>query len=383
MDTPTIWSEICFSDYYSRPSLLKLHLDRSRQVPLTISLHYNQTELLEVVLPHVNRIHTLRIFGDTSDVLDRLASLAFPSLENLFVRLESDSVDLLLSMYSHSPTLKCLELAGLDRPLSASSLTDGLLSNSTPHGTPRFISAGSLTTLSLVGNADSWEFLRDSIHFPILESLTLGINDPMSFLEAIVAPKLECFKFSKARGTRLVCRKFNGPTSKFDNVCRPTFVPSPSGRSSKDALYMAKEFCEVFRGVRHANIHMTHILSPLFSSCALIPHDNHHIPIDNWTCLENLEIRGFSFIQLESCKYFVEWVTKRRTSGQRKLHLKLVSDDSGTCLLTIRETSNAYQVLQQCCASVELYRMPASSRRCLYVGRFTTAEFTCPRSRSS
>ncbi|KAI6116407.1 hypothetical protein F5141DRAFT_1213011 [Pisolithus sp. B1] len=58
MDTPTIWSEICFSDYYSRPSLLKLHLDRSRQVPLTISLHYNQTELLEVVLPHVNRIHT-------------------------------------------------------------------------------------------------------------------------------------------------------------------------------------------------------------------------------------------------------------------------------------------------------------------------------------
>ncbi|KAI6108583.1 hypothetical protein EDD16DRAFT_69153 [Pisolithus croceorrhizus] len=269
-------------------------------------------------------------------------------------------------MYSHSPALKCLELAGLDRPLPASSLTDGLLGNSTPHGAPRVISAESLTTLSLAGNADGWEFPRDSIHFPILESLTLGINDPMSFSEATIAPKLECFEFSKARGTRLVCRRFNGSTSKFDNVYRLTVVPSPSVRSSKDALYMTKEFCEVFRGVRHANFHMTCILSPLFSSCALTPHDDHHFPIDNWPCLESLEIRGFSFIQLESCKYFVEWVSKRRTSRQRKLHLKLVSDDSGTSLLTIQEISNTYQVLQQCCASVELYRMPASSRRCLY-----------------
>ncbi|KAI6130651.1 hypothetical protein EDD16DRAFT_1723219 [Pisolithus croceorrhizus] len=359
METPSIWSEIYLSHYYSRPDLLKLHLDRSRQAPLTISLHYNQTEL-EVVLPHVNRIHTLRIFGSASDVFDEFASLAFPSLENLFVDLESNSIDRLLSIYSRSPALKCLELAGLDGPPLVSGLTAGLLGNSPPHCPSRIFPTESLTILSLLGFTDNWNFLPDSIHFPILESLTLQINDPMSFLEAIVAPKLERFEFSMGHGVNFSCRAFNGPTSKFDSVFHLSFTPSPTRRFNQDALDLAKEFCQVFRGVRYANIHMTYLLPP--SHWTLVYPDDHYIPIDNWTCLESLEIRDFSFIRVECRKYFVEWFTKRTNSGQRRLHLKLVSDDFASDYLAIRETSNAYQVLQRCCASVELYRIPASSR---------------------
>ncbi|KAI6108582.1 hypothetical protein EDD16DRAFT_69060 [Pisolithus croceorrhizus] len=358
METPTIWSEICLSHYYSRPDLLKLHLDRSRQAPLTISLHYNQTEL-EVVLPHVNRIHTLRIFGSASDVFDEFASLAFPSLENLLVDLESNSIDRLLSIYSRSPALKCLELAGLDGPPLVSGLTAGLLGNSPPHCPSRIFPAESLTMLSLLGFTDSWNFLPDSIHFPILESLTFQINDPMSFLEAIVAPKLERFRFSVGHGVNFSCRAFNGPASKFDSVFHLSFTPSPTRRFNQDASELVKEFCQVFRGVRYANIHITYLLPP--SHWMLVYRDDHYIPIDNWTCLESLEIRDFSFIRAEYRKYLVEWFTKRRNSGQRRLHLKLVSDDFASDYLSIRETSNAYRVLQQCCASVELHRIPASS----------------------
>ncbi|KAI6116408.1 hypothetical protein F5141DRAFT_1103076 [Pisolithus sp. B1] len=348
--TPSIWSEIYLSHYYSRPDLLKLHLDRSRQAPLTISLHYNQTEL--EVSPASRE--------PASDVFDEFASLAFPSLEKLFVDLESNSIDRLLSIYSRSPALKCLELAGLDGPPLVSGLTAGLLGNSPPHCPSRIFPTESLTILSLLGFTDSWNFLPDSIHFPILESLTLQINDPMSFLEAIVAPKLERFEFSMGHGVNFSCRAFNGPTSKFDSVFHLSFTPSPTRRFNQDALDLAKEFCQVFRGVRYANIHMTYLLPP--SHWTLVYPDDHYIPIDNWTCLESLEIRDFSFIQVECRKYFVEWFTKRTNSGQRRLHLKLVSDDFASDYLAIRETSNAYQVLQRCCASVELYRIPASSR---------------------
>ncbi|KAI6029845.1 hypothetical protein BKA83DRAFT_4223873 [Pisolithus microcarpus] len=364
MGTPSIWTRIWLDQYRSRPTLLKLHLDRSGQLPLTVSLDSYLPEL-KVVLPHASRIQTLKISSSASVVLSKFASLAFPSLENLRVRLESNSVNLLSTLCSRSPALKCLTLLGLDKPSLAASLTTGLLGNSTPQSTWRIIPAESLTSLSLTGIADSWDFLRDSIHFPILESLELNIIDPMSFLEAIVAPKLECFEFSKPRGTRLVSRRFSGPASKFDNVYRLTFAPVSAEKVDRDALYMAKDFCEVFRGVRHANIHITYLLSPNFSYWALVPHDKHQVPVDNWTRLETLEIQDFTFIRPESRRHFVDWITKRRTSGRQKLHLKLVSDDAAYNYLTIRETSNAYQALQQCCASVELCHIPASSRMCL------------------
>lgn len=357
MDTPSIWSEIWLDQYRSRPTLLKLHLDRSRQAPLTISLYYNQTEL-EVVLPHANRIRTLRIFGSASDVFDVFASLASPSLENLLVDLEMGSVDPLLSMYSRSPALKCLTLRGLNSPPLAASMIAGFPGNSTPHFISRKFPAESLTTLSLLGITDSWNFLPDSIHFPILESLTLQINDPISFLEAIIAPKLRRFEFSMGYGVNYICRAFNGPTSKFDSVLHISFTPSPLKRFNQDALDLANGFCQVFRGVCHASIHMTYFLVP--SHWTLVYRSDHHLPIDNWKCLESLEILGFSFNQADCRKYFVEWFTKRRNSGQRRLHLKLVSDDSASDFLAIRETSNTYQVLQRCCASVELYRTPAS-----------------------
>ncbi|KAI5989580.1 hypothetical protein EDD15DRAFT_2198521 [Pisolithus albus] len=335
MGTPCIWTQIWLDQYRSRPTLLKLHLDRSGQLPLTISLDSYLPEL-KVILPHASRIQTLKISSSASVVLSKFASLSFPSLENLRVKLDSNSVSPLSTVCSRSPSLKCLTLLGLDKPSLAGSLTTGLLRNRTPQSTWRIIPTESLTSLSLTGITDSWDFLRDSIHFPILESLVLNIIDPMSFLEAIVAPKLECFEFSKPHGTRLVSRRFNGPASKFDNVYRLTFAPVSAEKVDRDALYMAKDFCEIFRGVRHANIHVTYLL--------------YQVPIDNWTRLETLEIQDFTFIQTESRRHFVDWITKRRTSGRRKLHLKLVSDDAPYNLLTIQETSNAYQALQQCCA---------------------------------
>ncbi|KAI6130652.1 hypothetical protein EDD16DRAFT_1700615 [Pisolithus croceorrhizus] len=359
MATPRIWSEIYLSQYRTLPGLLKLHLERSRQAPISLSLYCDQPEL-EVVLSHAHRIHTLEIFGDVAAILDKFANVTLPSLEFLLVNLQSVSADLLLPLYSRAPALKCLQLEDLKRLCSASGPTVGHLDNSPLPSTSRIIPAESLTNLSLMGNTKCWELQRDSVHFPVLESLTLRISDPMSFLEAIVAPKLEHFEFSKECVKNLICRPFKGPTSKFDNVRQVTLSPSYEGTVKRRALELAKEFCLVFHGVRHAIMHMKYLF-PLVSPCRTVDHryDNYR-PIDNWARLECLEVQDFDFAQAETYYYFTNWFTRERNLG---LHLKLLSEYTATNDHTSNTPSSGfYQRLQECCASVELNRIPVSSR---------------------
>ncbi|KAI5989587.1 hypothetical protein EDD15DRAFT_2370652 [Pisolithus albus] len=319
-DTPSIWSEIHLSCYEGFPDLLELHLERSRQTPLTVSLGSNQQPELDIVLPHVNRIHVLRIFGDAGHIIDRLASFTFPALEFLHVDVHAQSADSLLSLYSRAPTLKCLQLReSYHHPFRAGT-PPGHPSTSTPQN-PYLnnIPFQSLAHLSLGGAMDSRRLPRDSIHFPVLESLELRTKYPMSFLEAIVAPKLQQFEFSRILHIIPEYKEFDGPLSKFDNVRHIGFAASSGGNLFPyDASDLAQEFCYVFPGVRHAKIHMQH-LHPLFSPCQTVGHP--HIPIDNWTRLETLEIQDFDVNKVD--EDFVNWFRKRKDLG---FHLKLICE---------------------------------------------------------
>ncbi|KAI6116397.1 hypothetical protein F5141DRAFT_663054 [Pisolithus sp. B1] len=340
LDTPSFWSEISLECYNECPGLLELHLERSRQAPLTVSVYEDQPEL-DVVLLHVNRIRVLRILGNALDILDRLASLTFPALEDLLVDLDSESVDPLLSMYSRAPALKCLRLGQLDESFSTTSLTT------------RYLDNNSLTRLSLTGIA-SWQIPRDSIRLPALESLALRINDPISFLEAIVVPKLKRFEFSEGHRGSSIYGAFCGLTSKFDNVDHLVFAPPLLESLYEDALDLAMEICRVFRGVRRASIH-TKYLIPFFNAFRKVGRPDHHPnPMGNWTRLEDLEIRGFSSIPARYLDSFMDWFTKRRNFGQQRLHLKLIGEDTISDYQVVRDTP---QTWQDYCASVELYRI--------------------------
>ena len=61
---------------------------------------------------------------------------------------------------------------------------------------PMPISSHTLTSLSLAGYDHAWELERDSIHFPLLEMLSLQISYAAQFMASIVAPKLEYFECS-------------------------------------------------------------------------------------------------------------------------------------------------------------------------------------------
>ncbi|KAI6108590.1 hypothetical protein EDD16DRAFT_69445 [Pisolithus croceorrhizus] len=379
MDTPIIWSDINLRRYEGRPTLLKLHLERSRQIPLTVSLHDDQPEL-DVILHHVDRIRALRIFGGAPDILNRFASLTFPALEFLLVDLNSGFVDLLPSLYSRTPALKCLRLHGLREPLLPADPATGHPSSSTPRN---MYPVESLTELSLRGAIDDWRLTANSIHFPVLESLALRINYPVSFLEAIVAPKLERFEFSRSYKILPIHSTFNGPTPKFDNVRQLICSASPHPEMVwQGALDLAKEFCYVFPGVQHARIHMQY-LCPLFFPCRTVhhPHD-HHSPIDNWTRLETLEIQDLDSNEVDM--HFMDWFTKRREG----LRLKLVSERTIANNLIAPDASNAakyslYQTFQECCASVGLCCIPVSSPMYISMSAGSLQLFTHPHSKSN
>ncbi|KAI6108593.1 hypothetical protein EDD16DRAFT_69470 [Pisolithus croceorrhizus] len=333
LDTPSFWSEINLGHYYEFPGLLKLHLERSHQVPLTVSVDEDLHEP-DIISLYVNRIRVLQ--ETTLGNLDRFACFTFPALEDLHVDLQHNSVDRILSMFSRAPALKCLRLERLNESFLTESLTIGYLGNN------------SLTRLSLTGRA-SWKVPQDSIHFPVLESLTLYISDPMSFLEAIVVPKLKCFEFSQKYNERPIYRAFRGLTSKFDNVHHFVLSPPSPNLLFREALYLTMEICQVFRGVRHANIH-TRFFPPFFHTDRP---DHYSSPINNWPHLESLEIQGFTAIEVRCWDSFLDWFVNRRNFGQHRLHLKLVGGEP-----TCRIVQGTLQTLQEYCVSLELYRIP-------------------------
>ncbi|KAI5989591.1 hypothetical protein EDD15DRAFT_1309309 [Pisolithus albus] len=374
-DTPSIWNEIDLSCYEGCPELLELHLERSRQTPLTVTLYSDQQPEVDIALLHANRIRVLRIFGDAQHIIDRIVSLTFPALEFLLVDVHARSVDHLLSLYSRTPTLKCLQLHELFHHPFPAGPASGRLSTSTPHITyPSDIPFQSLTHLSLEGAMNSWRLPPDSIQFPVLESLELRTNCPMPFLEAIVAPKLEQFEFSRNLHILPEYKAFDGPTSKFDNVRRIVFAASP-GRIlvPNDAFDLAQEFCFVFPGVRRAKINMQY-LRPLFSPCQMLDHP--HTPIENWTRLETLEIQDLDVNKVDMD--FVNWFRKRKDLG---LHLKLICEHRTANHNFVAPDAfkpGLFQTFQECCASVELCCVPVSSPMYLSVSANSLHLFTCP-----
>lgn len=354
MDVPSMWSDINLVRYYERPMLLELHLERSRQSPLTIALSSYDQKLLDVVIPHVNRVHTLRILGGAEEILSEISHIRFPSVQYLLVNL-ARAHPLLLKTRSSFPALKQLTLQGLlDLPTPlVTPLGDGTLCRFLP----RIIPAEPLEELSLEGFAACWEFEKDSLHFPLLRRLALDIGDPIPFLVAIVAPKLASVCITEKYRQEPVSRPLSGTGSKFSNVSHlalSTYGYGMAVDEDEDISDLPVLLCQIFCGIRHADIHVDYV-SLLFIS------SRRQSPIDHWTSLESLTIQNLTFSSLGSFNDLVDWFTKRRDLGQRKLHFKLTLEPAmANNLVTLNTSGTVFQTLQECCASLVLDSFPVT-----------------------
>ncbi|KAI6148821.1 hypothetical protein BKA82DRAFT_996940 [Pisolithus tinctorius] len=338
MDTPGIWSWIDLDDYF-RSRALRWDLERSRPVPLSVSVGRRMSEL-DDVLSHANRLRTLAIPGSTEKILKRLYLIKLPSLHHLFVTGGGLSVDPLLMTCSYAPALKHLELHKWKVP--------------SHRALSQFIAAEPLEELSLVDvTASDDEF--HSMHFPSLQRLALDIRLPMSFLDAIVAPKLAYFCFTANRFAKSLYGE-SIDESKFNNVSHLSFAATQyTGTVNVHALEISERLCHIFRGTRYATIHVNYV-STLFSDRG---------PVDLcWTFLESLEIQDITPRSIKPLECLLDWLRWRENSGQPKLHLKLVSRGPNANSLMTLNTS--HRTLRECCASVVLDGVPTPSQMCLF-----------------
>ncbi|KAI6117298.1 hypothetical protein EDD16DRAFT_1016699 [Pisolithus croceorrhizus] len=267
---PSMWSKFDLDAEYDCPAkLLELYLKRSRRAPLTILIGSILPEL-DVILPHANRWHTLRIVDYTSETLEIITHITFPSLQHLLLYGGGLSLDDVLTMRSWAPALKHLELEEWEPPLRRPPC--------------QIIPAESLEELSITSGGHDWKFKQDSMHFPLLRRLELHIGDPIPFLEAIVAPKLASFCFTPDLHIEPISKTFAGTRMKFNNVSH--LALSSAYVVDQETLVLVELLCQIFCGIRHADVHMDYVsmLFTRFGQC----------PIDHWTCIESLDIQSLT-----------------------------------------------------------------------------------------
>ncbi|KAL4066914.1 hypothetical protein V8B97DRAFT_349535 [Scleroderma yunnanense] len=216
---PILWKYIEVSPH-EYPSL-KTRLKRSCGTPLDILISgwlipYFPEQLaphLEIIIPCASRWNNLTINGNfpssTALVVNATKHMEFPCLRRVDVDEfgATSSGDILcpdILLPTSSPTIEHLMLRNfitghgfstLSNKLKTLDLTIRADMTALVLSPARFF-IQSLTMLSLVGNNNGWSLTRDSIQFPVLQTLKLHVSDPRQFMEAIIAPMLRHLNYS-------------------------------------------------------------------------------------------------------------------------------------------------------------------------------------------
>ena len=348
LNTPTFWTSVMVTpgQWLSQFSLLRRQLKRSCVAPLDIWIrgwYYSHAlqDVLDIILPHTNRWRTLTISNNaivvTASILRIISLKKFPSLREISVHSTSggnaDRTPLLIISHESFLALQHLTLAlpllsNTWAPLSPINLRtlDLTLPKAilAPLKVTEIASSQSLTLLTLSGDDTVWSLKRDTLHFPLLEELRLRVNSPTSFLEAIIAPKLE----------HVECTPHNYPTfdsieGKFRDVGHLRFEFQSFDAKDVDSL------CRAFPAVRHVDLSIHHD----FYFEGVQP------PINQWQNLETVTIYDFgrSWWPNQSIEHdrIVEWLSERKESGQPQLCVRL----PGTRI----DEPKVFPLLRRCC----------------------------------
>ena len=296
--------EECFG-FHALLNAIVLHVNRWRSLTISDGMAPEFVESIFTKLNHL-RIPFLSSFSfDACDDFDGpyphypnfLSPTRTPTLQHLTLR-----PSLQLDTFMALPTLKTLYLAFAQ--------TDDL-----PSVTSKLTPAQSLTSLVLDGDNTGWSLKRNDLHFPLLEELTLYLDSPMSFLEAIVAPKL--------RYVRCWIRdpvEFNTIEGKFRDVydLSLTFCYSANDQD-------AESLCRAFPGVRRVCLSAgdTSFLAAGVHGSGVL---ERRPPIDQWLNLETVTFNGFYRRWLEHRELddpIVKWLRGRQESGLSRLRVRL------------------------------------------------------------
>lgn len=301
LDQPNFWSTIEI-DGRGSSSHVQGHLEKSREAPLDIIIqgdwfNANDTirEGLDLLVPYANRWQSLfiNVWTDMPRpvpqfILDCIGATKFPSLRHLKLRLR----------FRHN--------------------------HPSPHPMPVFkhIPVLTLVKLSLSGDIPPFLLQSGSVHFPVLEGLSIIVRDTADFFKAIVTPKLKLLNYvTDSENPPSVV--FSGLRDKFCSVRQLYFGVARGDLNTLDALAL----CRAFPRVCHAHFFKLSPLSAFFGHCEGT--NDLGSPADYWKCLESLafdsiDLNEWLVSPIREHNAFVQWLVARHDPRPLRVHIKNV-----------------------------------------------------------
>jgi len=341
-NNPSFWTSIKVTQIQCKKSLKK-QLERSRKAFLDIWIgdwDYNEKDdaldkpraLLAAIFLHANRWRSLTIDTDSmstefvESILTELNHLSVTSLREFSMIIWDDIGERFGVPYpdflspTRTPALQHLALKQafpLVTFMALHTLKTLHLNFEKADRSPPVISmltpAQSLTSLVLDGDSTGWSLKRDDLHLPLLDHLTLNLNNPVPFLEAIVAPKLRYFRcwFYEPM-------EFDTIEGKFRNT-HDLFLEVDD--------WGAESLCRAFPGARRVKLSAwstSFFMAGIHGSAGDL---ERRPPIDQWPNLETVTIGGLSRLWLDRWELddpIVKWLRGRQESGLSRLCVRLL-----------------------------------------------------------
>ncbi|KAL4076436.1 hypothetical protein V8B97DRAFT_1921794 [Scleroderma yunnanense] len=201
LDMPTFWRFIPLGPKWER-SLVKTHIQRSRECPLDIVLRTSfpcsmQVDdffaVLEIVVPTAYRWRSFTIeYG------------VFPC----FVTITLQTLDrTVLPLLTHFSIITFSSWAN-----------NGLMNRGLADEPLRFLLLQRVKSLTLQGYTRNWTIQRNSIHLPFLEHFSCWISDAGHFLKALSVPSLTRVDYLQGDPPESLFSVFSGIRAKWTSV---------------------------------------------------------------------------------------------------------------------------------------------------------------------
>jgi len=351
LNSPILWTIINIPRLNA--SGINAHLKRSGESLLNIVITVNEqgqldsdklTPYLDIVMPYAHRwcsLHVLNvdesefIVGSTITpiggfIIEAINHLQFPALKHVIIQHVGGNEYSDFLSPTCAPALEHLELEGMlpyqsfAPPPTLKTLrlmADEFLDEVHYPFFAYLIPTQRLTTLSLSGDIADWILRPNSIHFPVLNTLTLSVSQTNQLLLAIIAPNLEYFNYDPGYyEDHRFSVVFDGLGHRFNSVNHIAFPRTTRFNRFPDHNHDVLSICKTFPNVRHAELNLQE-LGDLFPdhSCTHIRY-----PVDLWKDLQSLTLRGPSSVWVKEIDYLSEWLMRRQKLGLPLFRIKLV-----------------------------------------------------------
>ncbi|KIO14629.1 hypothetical protein M404DRAFT_179589 [Pisolithus tinctorius Marx 270] len=352
LGSPGLWNYIKISQSWSVP-FVEAHVARSAECPLDIKvkgwefpgeLGWNALhDRLGVVLRCQHRWRSLFLqSADANPILQLISSSGPISFKRLTI--VGNNISYLFWFWT-SEDWSPVNYLKLDTnvPLHHLSKLSNLETLVVHFGLDEFspspaeFSLPKLKTLRISGNTGDLELLPDTLHFPLLDSLSVNVSSARGLMDAIVAPNLRYVCFDPYGCLQNMSSVFGNLSSKFSSVGHLCLRSSSKFWQPKRGtdVESAEAVSKAFPSVRHVEFY-TKYIKAFFSSEATCP-------ADRWEHLQTLEISGDFGDEISGLK---EWL--RRRSLEDKPILDVIISSTFSEVNTPKQTSS-YESLRPYC----------------------------------